>query len=45
MPTLVLIRELNDVIYFIKKGEVDKALKILDSMIKRYAPKSEGDPC
>lgn len=34
--------ELKDVVYFIRKGEVDKAIQILEAMIKKYSPKEIG---
>lgn len=37
--------QLRDVAYFIQKGETEKALQILQAMIKRYGPKiQDNDP-
>jgi hypothetical protein len=43
--TAELCVALKDAIYFIKKGEPDKAINILTAIIKRFAPKvQDNDP-
>lgn len=44
MSMEILCQEIRDVMYFVKKGEVDKAMKILSTMLKRYGPKDNEVP-
>ena len=39
----ILCQEIRDVLYFLQKNELEKAVKILKTMLKRYGPK-ENDP-
>ena len=38
-----LCTALRDAVYFIKKGEVEKGVKILVVLIKKFSPAAPGD--